>query len=368
CEKVFGIFLTLNFSCLASPSSLFLPPVCGRPRVSDGVDVSSMKRVFEIGEDVSLSCEQGYSPSTATPPRITCTATGEWTPANLACSPKMCQIPRPLQPFAKGRTEAPFKSVLNFSCDDGYVMLGANESRCLHDGTWSHPPPLCKGVNCPLPKPPREGRIVHDKAATGTSTIYGQGWSYECNPPKAPSYERGSCMADGTATEPPVCRDVSCPIPPSIPNGIITFAVMRQHGYKEKVKYSCNEHYTLEGEAEIQCQNTGNWSSKPVCRAPCEVGIKRGRILYNARKIWIEDLRPNRVLHGEHVAFYCKDKAEKCGYPVASTCNDGNLPIPDCYEQPGKIEYNLRSKNLPSEIRACVAPPAANPTSPPNPA
>ncbi|PWA14872.1 hypothetical protein CCH79_00014195 [Gambusia affinis] len=60
--------------------------VCGRPRVSDGVDVSSMKRVFEIGEDVSLSCEQGYSPSTATPPRITCTATGEWTPVNLACS------------------------------------------------------------------------------------------------------------------------------------------------------------------------------------------------------------------------------------------------------------------------------------------
>lgn len=65
------------------------------------------------------------------------------------------------------------------------------------------------GVNCPLPKPPREGRIVHDKAATGTSTIYGQGWSYECNPPKAPSYERGSCMADGTATEPPVCRGKS---------------------------------------------------------------------------------------------------------------------------------------------------------------
>lgn len=88
-KGTFAKFVTrpkLNFSCLASRSSLFLPPVCGRPRVSDGVDVSSMKRVFEIGEDVSLSCEQGYSPSTTTPPRITCTATGEWTPANLACS------------------------------------------------------------------------------------------------------------------------------------------------------------------------------------------------------------------------------------------------------------------------------------------
>uniref|UniRef100_A0A3B3TI89 Beta-2-glycoprotein 1 n=1 Tax=Poecilia latipinna TaxID=48699 RepID=A0A3B3TI89_9TELE len=309
-------WLKLNFFCLTSPSSLFLPPVCGRPRVSDGVDVSSMKRVFEIGEDVTLSCEQGYSPSTATPPRITCTATGEWTPANLACS-------RESRPQLLNTYLSLFR----------YVMVGANESRCLHDGTWSHPPPLCKGVNCPLPKPPREGRIVHDKAVTGTSTIYGQGWTYECNPPKAPSYERGSCMADGSATEPPVCRDVSCSIPPRIANGVITFAVMRQHSYKEKVKYSCLEPYTLEGEAEIQCQNTGNWSSKPVCRAPCEVGIKRGRIFYNGRKIWIEDLRPNRVLHGEHVAFYCKNKAEKCGYPVASTCNDGNLPIPDCYER-----------------------------------
>lgn len=177
---------------------------------------------------------------------------------------------------------------------------------------------LLKAVNCPLPKPPSDGRIVHDKPSTGTTTKYGQAWTYECNPPKAPSYERGFCMANGGVTEPPVCRgmqtstfvldlhkklenfvalnvvsiffylkcfwffyeiagnclipiqnlilDVSCPIPTNIPNGIITFAVMRQHGYKEKVRYACSEHYVLEGRDEIQCQNTGNWSSKPVCR------------------------------------------------------------------------------------------------------
>lgn len=164
-------------------------------------------------------------------------------------------------------------------------------------------------MNCPLPKSPRDGRIVHDKPVTGTTTKYGQAWTYECNRPKAPSYERGFCMADGSVTEPPVCRgmqtrtlplsffkpssfccskcfqfvswwncsnclivvpnlipDVSCPVPTTIPNGFVTFAVLRQHGYKEKVKYACNEHYILEGQAEIQCKNTGNWSSKPVCR------------------------------------------------------------------------------------------------------
>ncbi|CAG5928845.1 unnamed protein product [Menidia menidia] len=185
---------------------------CGRPSLSDGIDISSLKRVFEVGEEVTLTCEEGYLPSAATPPRISCTSTGEWTQSNLACS------------------------------------------------------------------------------------------------------------------------QVNCGIPVNIPNGHITFAVMRPHGYKEKVKYACADHYTLDGQAEIQCQNTGNWSSMPVCRAPCTVGIKRGRIFYNAKKLWIQDLKPNRVLHGEHVVFYCLNKAEKCGYPVASTCKDGTLPIPECFE------------------------------------
>ncbi|XP_029916369.1 beta-2-glycoprotein 1-like [Myripristis murdjan] len=349
--------------CQALYTTVTSKKVCGRPPITDGIDESTLKRVYEVGEEVTLTCELGYLPSTATPRRIACSATGQWTNSDLTCSPKMCQIPRPLQALAMGRTEVPFKSVLNYTCDDGYVLQGANESRCLHDGTWSHPPPLCKAVSCALPKPPRDGKIVHDKTITGSTTMYGQGWTYECNPPKAPSYERGYCMADGNATEPPVCRDVSCSIPAGIPNGFITFAIMREHGYKEKVKYGCNEHYVLDGNAEIECQNTGNWSAKPICRAPCSVGIKRGRIFYNAKKLWIADLKPNRVLHGEIVVFYCLNRAEKCGYPVASTCNDGTLPIPECFEEPGKVEYTLRPKTLPSEIRMCAASPE-RPTSP----
>lgn len=347
-------------------SSVSAKKVCGRPALTDGIEESTLKRVYEVGEEVTLTCEQGYLPSTPNPRRISCTNTGEWTPGDLACSPKMCPIPKPLQPLAMGRTEAPYKTFLNFTCDDGYVMLGSNSSSCLHDSTWSHPPPMCKAVNCPLPRPPVDGTIVHDKKPfTGTNTIYGQGWTYECNPPKAPSHERGSCMADGTVTEPPTCQDVTCPIPSHIPNGVIAFAVMKEHRYKEMVRYSCNENFVMEGEAEVQCKNTGNWSAKPVCRAPCQVGIKRGRIFYNGRKIWIEDFKPNQVLHKEPVVFYCKNKAEKCGYPVASVCNDGVLPLPECFAEPGKVEYNLRAKTLPSEIQMCAASPTATGTSRP---
>lgn len=64
-------------------------------------------------------------------------------PSSLSAT--SCPIPVPLRLLAMGRTEAPIKSVLNFTCDEGYVMIGANESHCLADGTWSHAPPLCKG-------------------------------------------------------------------------------------------------------------------------------------------------------------------------------------------------------------------------------
>lgn len=68
--------------------------------------------------------------------------------------------------------------------------------------------PLPAAVNCPMPRPPQQGRVVHDKPVSGSTTMYGRGWTYECNPPKAPTYERGQCMADGRPTEPPVCRGI----------------------------------------------------------------------------------------------------------------------------------------------------------------
>ncbi|XP_062304143.1 beta-2-glycoprotein 1-like [Osmerus eperlanus] len=342
--------------------------VCGRPPGRDGIDATPFKRVYEIGEEEIITCERGYIPSSS-PGKIVCSPTGEWTKPQLVCAPKMCSIPKPLQSLTFGKKEVPYKSVLNYTCDDGYVLIGANNSQCLHDGSWSHPPPLCTAVSCSLPQAPQNGKVVYDnKEFKGNTTIYGQGWTFECLPPRAPiGNERGSCLANGTVTEPPVCREVSCPIPKGIDHGFITFAVKREHSYKEKVKYGCSEHYVLDGNAEMQCDKTGNWSNKPVCRAPCTVGIKRGRIFYNAKKMWIGDFKPNRVLHGEPVVFYCLNKEQKCGYPVASTCLDGTLKVPECFEEPGKLDYSLRPKSLPSEISMCAANLNPNPKADPKP-
>ena len=59
---------------------------CGRPPLSDGIDVSSLKSVYDVGEEVTLACEQGYTPSTPSPHKLACTPTQEWTATDLACT------------------------------------------------------------------------------------------------------------------------------------------------------------------------------------------------------------------------------------------------------------------------------------------
>lgn len=61
-------------------------PACGRPLVTDGLDNMPSKDMYDVGEEVTLKCEQGYLPSRATPQRITCTATGTWTQSDLVCT------------------------------------------------------------------------------------------------------------------------------------------------------------------------------------------------------------------------------------------------------------------------------------------
>lgn len=77
----------------------------------------------------------------------------------ISSTAKMCQIPRPLQPLAMGRTEAPFKSVLNFTCDDGYDWVAVKVTKrtimrrafysntCQSDGNFF----VSSGISCKEP-------------------------------------------------------------------------------------------------------------------------------------------------------------------------------------------------------------------------
>ncbi|XP_062402439.1 beta-2-glycoprotein 1-like [Sardina pilchardus] len=344
------LLLLFEVSFYAAVSS---KKVCGRPTVSGEVEVEALQRVYEPGEEAVLSCAPGYTRAGGSRVLI-CTRDGDWGKVSLKCAPKSCPPPDNPTHGTAEFIDIVYKSTINYTCDEGYNLNGTTNSTCMHDGKWSHPPPVCEPVTCGLAPIPISGKIVYDKKPVGDIVTFGFGGRYECLPPLALfGNERASCSAHGNWTAPPECRPVECPVPARISHGFITFAVRREHGYKERVKYGCDVNYVMDGAPEIECEKTGQWSTKPVCRAPCTVGIKRGRIFYNAKKMWIEDFKPNRLLHNEYVAVYCLNKEKKCGYPIATQCVDGTLKIPECYEEPSGTTYNIHSKSLPSEINMC---------------
>ncbi|XP_062284106.1 beta-2-glycoprotein 1-like isoform X2 [Scomber scombrus] len=309
--------------------------VCYRPELGPNIEVDGLQRFFSPGVELALSCTLGHTPVLG-PRRIVCGASGKWTKTKLICMPKRCPYPDPL---VNGEM---------------YTLFGPSTAVCQADGTWSTVVPECKPVSCGLAPIPKFGMIIYDKRIRGNTTDYGVTGTYKCLPPYVVTGNpRAECTASGTWTETPECRVVSCPPPGNIERGYMSINEERDYDFMETVKYGCNGDYVLEGSLQIVCQHDGRWSEKPSCKAPCSVGIQRGRILYKGQKLWIKDLRPNRILHSETVSVYCMNNARKCGFKVPTQCFDGTLKIPECFEEPGQFEYNVRSGSLPSEIKQC---------------
>ncbi|XP_070683703.1 beta-2-glycoprotein 1-like [Pempheris klunzingeri] len=327
--------------------------VCFRPKVADNIVVLGLQRYFNPGAELVLSCEQGYTPLSG-PLKIVCAESGQWTKTKLICLPKRCPYPDPPTNGELYYEDTVYQSMINYTCDEGHFMIGDNTSVCLANGTWSSPTPECKPVNCGLAPIPEFGMIIYSKRIRGNTTDYGVTGTYRCLPPYAVIGDaRAECTASGKWTKTPKCGVVTCPLPENIARGYMSSNDQRDYDYMETIKYGCHGDYTLEGSFQIVCQQDGHWSEKPSCKAPCSVDIQRARILYKGQKLWIKDLQPNRVLHKEIVSVYCMDKVRECGYAVPTQCIDGNLKIPECFEQPGHIDYNLHSRSLPSEIKQC---------------
>ncbi|KAK0142716.1 Beta-2-glycoprotein 1 [Merluccius polli] len=228
-----------------------------------------------------------------------------------------------------------YQSTINFTCNKGYNLHGASSVVCQENATWSASSPKCKAVTCgPAPVPDNARIEYHVHRVSGGNVEFGTMGIYKCLPPMALiGNPRAECTSSGKWTEAPVCQFVTCPLPEPIEHGHMSSKSL--NNYKDTVRYGCRLPFTIDGNPYVQCLETGQWSSKPSCRAPCTVNIARGRILYNGRKFWIEDLIPNQVYHNDQVYFYCLNAASSCGYTVPSRCTNGKLRIPECFE--GKV-------------------------------
>ncbi|XP_076797214.1 complement decay-accelerating factor, GPI-anchored-like isoform X2 [Arvicanthis niloticus] len=168
---------------------------------------------FPIGTTVEYKCRPGFLKVPSVSAKSTCLEELVWSPVAEFCKRKKCRNPGELQ---NGRitvsTDITFGSEINFSCDEGYRLVGVSSTFCV----------LSRGRN-----------------------------------PDNPTVDWEDAF--------PECIDILCEDPPKIKNGRINWK-RELYKFSDSVSYSCDKGFILVGNTSIFCtvkSEYGEWSDPP---------------------------------------------------------------------------------------------------------
>ena len=75
---------------------------------------------------------------------VYCQSDGTWTPSELpTCIPVQCPIPNGITNGKALYTAVAYKSVVNYECSYGFMVIGDRTRTCGEDKQWSGETPRC---------------------------------------------------------------------------------------------------------------------------------------------------------------------------------------------------------------------------------
>ncbi|OXB67147.1 hypothetical protein ASZ78_015788 [Callipepla squamata] len=246
------------------------PPRCGEvqcpppPSIANGKQSSQPDDTFLPGAVVQYSCKDGYL--LIGNASITCTAAGAWSRPRPRCEAIGCRRPE----IEHGRVTGPesvyrLESIAVFECDFGYALKGSQESQCRFGGTWDPPVPTCeKMLQCPSPP-----NITHGHYNSEDVKVFVPGMSvrYNCDPGYVLTGKTAvTCLTSGVWSIPyPRCEVVTC-MNPSIKHGEVAEGQQAVYHPGTIITIRCHQGYTLRGSQEPRCHSDGRWvPSVPSC-------------------------------------------------------------------------------------------------------
>ncbi|XP_057654194.1 sushi, von Willebrand factor type A, EGF and pentraxin domain-containing protein 1 isoform X2 [Diorhabda carinulata] len=270
---------------------------------------------FSAGTVVKMACGKGYGLNMPENKTAKCVR-GKWRPTQPMCLILPCFVPvTPYGIYKLSKSDQPSNvsinydqplnetvdiqngQVVEFSCEEGYQILGPSNLRCWH-GDWAVTSfPECTPAPCQLPKIPH-GQYTSGYRA-GLTIANGSSVAYNCN------------HNDG---QQPATQHIQCllgELEPKIPN-----CSPGPGGSKVETQYLGGSDIVKGGEITvIQYGNSGG----NACGPPAKV---RGSLIYRNGQPIVED--DNNFPDGSEVTFNCIESimGEKTTWKII--CEDGS--------------------------------------------
>ena len=215
------------------------------------------------------------------------------------------------------------RDVVQYQCEEGYLLVGDEYRECESNGTWSGRLPVCHMVHCPLPRdPPHGSYTAHTLVYNAVATLLCHlGYQMDGLPDI-------HCTSAGNWTESEgYCVLVSCGPPPSVDNSRV---IGGEFTYHSKVTYQCAEGFELRGVSERICQADRVWTGNtPHCdriRCPPPPSIAHAHTPSNLTSTSVEVGLSRATppwLYGDAVTYHCVQGHRLVGGGMVTCLADG---------------------------------------------
>ncbi|KAM5201995.1 complement receptor type 2 isoform 4-T5 [Hipposideros larvatus] len=308
---------------------------CPIPEVENGIMESGFRHTFSLNDAVMFKCQPGFIMKGSS--IAWCQANSKWSPPLPKCF-KGCLPPPHIHHGNYNKMDKEFfltGQEVSYSCEPGYTLIGANSMQCISLGTWSQTAPKCEAKSCDvIPNQLLNGRVVAPpnlQLGAEVSFICEEG--YRLN-----GKSSSQCVTEGMRVlwnnKFPVCERITCDPPPPIKNGRNSY-VSGPIPLNTVIRYSCPTAFRLIGERILFCisndQVKGIWSkAAPTCEYYNRNSICTEPVVPGGYK----DKRSRRPYrHGDSVTFTCYTnftmKGNKTVWCQANT-TWGPTPLPTC--------------------------------------
>ncbi|XP_075299078.1 complement component receptor 1-like protein [Opisthocomus hoazin] len=277
-------------------------PHCPKPDTAHGTEVYKSKNDYTVGTRLRLACDSGYAlrgegsvecqaDESWAPPLPFC---------DKVCSPPP-QIANG-QHSGSGREQFPYGAEVTYSCAEGLSLIGDASIYCTSDDgvnlAWSGPAPACRVVRCPKPAVER-GRMTPQRF----TFPYGAAVRFSCDEGFVLRGDAESrCLADGAWHPPlPSCQPVRC-IPPSGQEDLTVYSYKSSYEVNETLLFYCEVEGHQLARSEVTCSANGTWIPPPTCKKhdmckkilrnredfQCGVPLTELKTLLEIRKLYLE--------------------------------------------------------------------------------